>query len=71
LLRFALGLVILKRRLRETLCNAFFIVGEPAQFRTPYKRRRDLDVKDGRSLKMPLGVAIAAGTAAALLRTRV
>jgi prepilin peptidase CpaA len=67
----ALGLVILKRRLRETLWNAFFIASELAQFRAPYKRRADLDVKDGRSLKMPHGVAIAAGTAAVLLLARV
>jgi prepilin peptidase CpaA len=51
----SLGLVIFKRRLRETLRNALFIVGELAQFRS------DLDVKDERSLKMPHGVAIAAG----------
>jgi prepilin peptidase CpaA len=63
----SLGLVIIKRRLRETLWNAFFIVGELAHFRAPYKRRGDLDVKDGRSLKMPHGLAIAAGTAAVLL----
>jgi prepilin peptidase CpaA len=67
----SLGLVIIKRRLRETLWNAFFIVGELAHFRAPYKRRSDLDVKDGRSLKMPHGVAIAAGTAAVLLLAHV
>jgi prepilin peptidase CpaA len=67
----SLGLVIFKRRLRETLRNAFFIVGELVQFRAPYKRRSDLDVKDGRSLKMPHGVAIAAGTAATLLLARI
>jgi prepilin peptidase CpaA len=67
----SLGLVIVKRRLRETLWNAIFIVGELAHFRAPYKRRGDLDVKDERSLKMPHGVAIAAGTAAVLLLARV
>jgi prepilin peptidase CpaA len=67
----SLGLVIIKRRLRQTLWNAFFIVDELAHFRAPYKRRADLDVKDERSLKMPHGVAIAAGTAAVLLLARV
>lgn len=63
----ALGLIIFKRRVRQTLWNTVFIVSEIGQFRAPYKRRSDLDVKDERSLKMPHGVAIAAGTAAVLL----
>jgi prepilin peptidase CpaA len=67
----SLGLVIVKRRFRETLWNALFIVGELANFRPPYKRRSDLDVKDERSLKMLHGAAIAAGTAAVLLLARV
>jgi prepilin peptidase CpaA len=67
----ALGVVIFKRRLRQTVWNVFFIVSEIAQFRAPYKRRGDLDVKDERSLKMPHGVAIAAGTAAVLLLAHV
>ena len=63
----ALALVIWKGRLRETLWNALFIAGELARFRAPHKRRSDLDVKDPRSLKMPHGVAIAAGTVTCLL----
>jgi prepilin peptidase CpaA len=67
----AMGLVVFKRRLRETVWNVLFIASELAQFRAPFKRRSDLDVKDVRSLKMPHGVAIAAGTAAVLLLTHV
>ena len=63
----ALGLMIWKGRVRETLWNVFFIAGELAHFRAPHKRRSDLDVKDPRSLKMPHGVAIAAGTVTCLL----
>ena len=63
----ALGLVIFKGRLQETLWNVFFIVSEMAHLRAPYQRRGDLSVKDSRSLKMPHGVAVAAGTAAVLL----
>jgi len=67
----ALGAVIYKSRLRETLWNVFFIVSELVQLRAPFQRRSDLSVKDSRSLKMPHGVAVAAGTAAALLMTRI
>ena len=67
----AVGLMVVKRRVRETLWNTFFIVNELAQFRAPWKRRADLDVKDSRALNMPHGVAIAAGTAAVLLLARI
>jgi prepilin peptidase CpaA len=63
----ALGLVIFKRRVKETLWNTFYIASELLHFRAPYKTRSDLDVKDRRSLKMPHGVAIAVGTAIVLL----
>lgn len=67
----ALAAVTYKSRLRETLWNVWFIVSELTQFRAPFQRRSDLSVKDERSLKMPHGVAIAAGTAAALLLARI
>jgi len=67
----ALGLIIFKRRVRQTLWNSFFIVTEMAHFRAPYQRRSDLDVKDPRALNMPHGVAIAVGTAAVLLLAHV
>jgi prepilin peptidase CpaA len=63
----ALGLIVFKKRVRQTLWNSFFIVSEIAHLRAPYQRRSDLDVKDARSVNMPHGVAIAAGTAAVLL----
>ena len=62
----ALALMVWKRRVRETLWNAFFIAKELAQFRAPYDKRGDLNVRDPRSLNMPHGVAIAAGTFACL-----
>lgn len=64
---FAIVLMIRKGRVRETLSNTLFIAGELIQLRAPHKRRSDLDVKDPRGLKMPHGVAIAAGTIACLL----
>jgi len=63
----AVGLMIWKGRVRETLWNSLFIAVELAHLRAPHKRRSDLDVKDPRSLKMPHGVAIAAGTVTCLL----
>lgn len=67
----ALLAILFKGRLRQTFWNIFFILNELAHFRAPYQRREDLSVKDGRSLKMPHGVAVAAGTAAVLLMARI
>lgn len=58
----ALALIIWKGRVKETFWNTLFIVGELMHFRAPYSKRTDLDVKDPRSVNMPHGVAIAAGT---------
>lgn len=67
---FALVLVIYRKRSRETLWNSGFILYELAHFRMPYWRRSHLDVKDSRSLNMPHGVAIAAGTLVCLFLAR-
>ncbi len=63
----AVGLVVWKRRVRETLWSTFFILNELAQFRAPHGRHKHLDVKDPRALNMPHGVAIAAGTIGCLM----
>jgi prepilin peptidase CpaA len=63
---FAVVLMLWKGKARETLFNSFFIAGELAHFRAPYARRSDLDVKNPEGLRMPHGVAIAAGTMACL-----
>jgi len=63
----AVALTIRKGRVRETLGNTLFIVGELAHLRAPYNRRKHLDVRDPRALNMPHGVAIAAGTLVCLL----
>jgi prepilin peptidase CpaA len=62
----ALALMVWKGRVRETVFNTLLIVQELAHFRAPFKRNTHLDVKDPRSLNMPHGVAIAAGTVACL-----
>ena len=58
----AIVLMIWKGRVKQTLWNTLFIVGELARFRAPFTKRKDLDVKDPNALNMPHGVAIAAGT---------
>jgi prepilin peptidase CpaA len=63
----AVVLMFAKGRAKETLWNTFFIAGELAHFRAPFQRRKELDVKNPHALKLPHGVAIAAGTVVCLL----
>ncbi len=62
----ALILVIFRGRLRRTLWNVFYILGELMRFRAPYMRREDLDVKSQKAVTLPHGVSIAAGSLAFL-----
>jgi prepilin peptidase CpaA len=66
----ALALVIVKGRLRKTLWNVAYLIGELARFRAPYLRREELDVKSGSAVTLPHGVAIAGGTLIYLLMLR-
>lgn len=66
----ALILVILRGRLRRTLWNVFYIVGEFMRFRAPYMRREELDVKSEKAVTLPHAVSIAGGTLAFLLAQR-
>jgi prepilin peptidase CpaA len=63
----AVVLMVHSGRVFQTLQNTFFIVGELVHLRAPFTRRKDLDVKNPNALRMPHGVAIAAGTVACLL----
>ena len=67
----AVMLVIVKRRVRETVWNVGYILFELAHFRAPFWRRSHLDVKNPTAMTMPHGVAIAAGTLVCLLLQRV
>jgi prepilin peptidase CpaA len=60
----ALWLSLAKGRLRQTLWNIGYLTMELIHFRPPYYKHPELDVKSGRALKMPHGVAIAVGVAA-------
>jgi prepilin peptidase CpaA len=62
----AVAMMIWTGRVKETLANTFFIVGELIHLRPPFERGKHLDVKNSNALRMPHGVAIAAGTLACL-----
>jgi prepilin peptidase CpaA len=53
--------------LRQTLANAWFIVGQLAQLKPPYGERGDLDVTSPKALTLPHGATIAVGTVAFML----
>lgn len=53
-----------KGRLASTLWNTGFIVRELTSFRMPYLTREQLDMRHQRALRLPHGVAIAAGVLA-------
>jgi len=54
-------LALSKGRLRRTFGNVGYIVYEIGHFRPPHLRREDLDVQSEKALRLPHGVAIAAG----------
>jgi len=56
----AILLMVAKGRVRQTLWNVGYILGELVHFRPPYFRRSSLDVRDPGALTMPHGIAIAA-----------
>ena len=66
----AVILVTIRGRLRRTLWNVLFILGEFMRFRAPYMRREDLDVKSEKAVTLPHGVSIAGGSLAFLLAQR-
>jgi prepilin peptidase CpaA len=53
-------MVAIRGRLRHTLWNVGFIVGEFARFRAPYLTRAELDVSNPKALTLPHGAVIAA-----------
>jgi prepilin peptidase CpaA len=67
----AIFLMVVKGRVRQTLWNVGYILGELIRFRPPYLRRSSLDVRDPGALTMPHGIAIAAGTVFCILATRI
>ncbi len=58
---------LLKKRLAETCWNVLCIVQDLLHFRPPYRSNAQLDIRDERALRMPHGVTIAIGCAAAFV----
>jgi prepilin peptidase CpaA len=63
----AVVMMATKRRFRKTLWNVGYILSELIHFRAPYLTREELDVKNDKAFTLPHGIAIAAGTAVALI----
>jgi prepilin peptidase CpaA len=59
---FALLLAIVKGRLRRTLWNVGYILGELARLRAPHATRGELDVGHPEALRLPHGAVIAVST---------
>jgi prepilin peptidase CpaA len=59
-----LGLIVAIRngRLQTTLLNVLTVASELTRLRSPAKRDQALDVRSDRSMRMPHGIAIAAGS---------
>ena len=62
----ALGLVLLRGRLKNTLFNVGFILSEMKSGRPAYIAKEELDVRNPKALGLPHGAVIAVGTIAFL-----
>lgn len=60
----ALAVAISKGRLHRTLSNVTVLAAELIHLRCPADRHESLDVRNNRSMRMPHGLAIAAGSLA-------
>lgn len=58
----ALVFAAVKGRLRDTLCNLYFMLRDLASLRAPYRTNPELDFRHKRSLSLPHGVPIALGS---------
>jgi len=63
----AIAVALRNRQLQRTLKNVVVLAGELTRFHSPAARHEVLDVKNKRSVRLPHGVAIAAGSLAFLL----
>lgn len=58
----ALGLILIRGKIYETLFRVQIILTELAHLRAPYRSEPTLDVREKAALRMPHGVSIALGT---------
>lgn len=66
----ALGVAARKGRLQHTFVNFIILTTELTHLRLPAARHETLDVRSNRSMRMPHGVAIAAGSLAFVIAKR-
>ena len=64
----AVGILLWRKRVRQTLFNVMFIVGELLRLRAPYVGDPNLDVDSKQAVTMPHGATIAAGVAMFLVK---
>ena len=67
----AIILMLVKGRVRQTLWNVGFMVGELMQWRAPHVTREQLDVGSSKALRLPGAVRICLGVVAFLVMARV
>jgi prepilin peptidase CpaA len=67
----ALVLMLVKGRVRQTLWNVGFMVGELMRGRAPHLTREQLDVGSSKALRLPGAVRICLGVVAFLVMARV
>jgi len=67
----AIGLMLVKGRVRQTLWNVGFMVGELMKWRAPHVTREQLDVGSEKALRLPGAVRICLGVVAFLVMARV
>jgi hypothetical protein len=67
----AIVLMVAKGRIRQTLWNVAYTLGELIRFRPPYLKEIVLERRHLGALSMPHAVAIAAGTMFSILAARI
>lgn len=67
----AVILMLLKGRVRQTLWNLAYMVGELMKWRAPHLTREQLDVGSSKALRLPGAVRIGLGVVAFLVMARV
>jgi len=67
----AMVLMLVKGRVRQTLWNVAYMVGELMKWRSPHLTREQLDVGSSKALRLPGAVRICLGVIAFLVMARV
>jgi hypothetical protein len=67
----AIVLMLVKGRVKQTLWNVGYMVGELMQWHAPHVTREQLDVGSSKALRLPGAVRIGLGVVAFLVMARV